>query len=209
MTTEYIPSAGHMLYIPVGLLMLFFGGFLVKAALYVVSCTLVSRLAYDFAVSASLDNATTVTIVTLAALTTFLLVLEACNQGPLFATGAVLGSCIALTFYPAPLVSVIMAIIVLSAAFGLVFSIVPKEVSIFITSYGGGYMIFFGMELIDNDFLQGTYPMPLFVRPSSLDMWFSVLSFLVVGLLGCCVQLILISGRASPTLSPSYYIDIP
>ena len=189
--------------------MLFFGGFLVKAALCVVSCTLVSRLVYDYAVAANLDSISTLIIVTLLALITFLVVLEACDQGRTFATGVVLGSCIALTFYPAPLLSLVMAVVVLSCAFGLVFSIVPKEVSIFITSYGGGYMIFFGMELIDSDIFQSNRFVPAFVKPTNIDMWFSVLSFLVVGLLGCCVQLILISGQAQPAISRSHYIDIP
>lgn len=198
-----------MLYIPAGLLMLFFGGFLVKASLCVVSCALVSRLVYDFCLASGLDPIATFTIATLAALVTFLLVLEACDQGPAFATGAVLGTCIAITFYPAPLLSIISAIVILSVSFGLVFSIVPKEVGIFVTSYGGGYMIFFGMELIDSDVFQGTRLIPAFVKPTNVDMWFSVLSFLVVGLLGCCVQLILISGQAQSSISRSHYIDIP
>lgn len=209
MTAAYSPSPGHMLYIPAGLLMLFFGGFLVRAALCVVSCTLVSRLVYSAALSASLDPILTLSIVTIAALITFILVVEACEHGPDFATGAVLGTCIALTFYPAPVTTVILSIIILSAAFGLMFALAPKEVGIFITSYGGGYMIFFGMELIDTDVFQGTKVVPAFVKPTNVDMWFSVLSFLVVGLLGCCVQLILISGQAQPGISRSHYIDIP
>lgn len=202
-------TAGNMLYIPAGLLMLFFGGFLMRASLCIISCVLVSRIVYDAALSASLDNQSLATAVIAAALATFFLVLEACEQGSGFATGAVLGACIALTFYPAPITSIILALIVLSLAFGLVFSLVPKEVGIFITSYGGGYMIFYGMELIDSDFFQGTHIVPEFVKPSNVDMWFSVLSFLVVGLLGCCVQLILVSGQTQSAVSRSYYIDIP
>lgn len=206
---EYGPAAGRIMYIPAGLLMLFFGGFLVKAALCVMSCGLVSHLVYIAATQAGLQFVAVVLLVLLSALATFGLVVEACEQGPDFATGAVLGFCVALTFYPAPLVSIVLAAVILPAAFGLVFALVPKEVGIFLTSYGGGYMIFYGMELIDSDVFEGSHLVPAFVRLTNVDMWFSVLSFLVVGLLGCCVQLILFSGQAQSGLSRSYYIDIP
>ncbi|PXF43168.1 hypothetical protein BWQ96_07112 [Gracilariopsis chorda] len=205
----YAPSAGHMLYIPAGLLMLFFGGFLVKPSLCVISCVIVSRFVYALITSVSSDPILAVAAVAIAAVITFMLVLEICEQGPDFATGAVLGVCIALTFYPAPMLSLIMAVVVLSAAFGLVFSLVPKEVGIFISSYGGAYMIFFGMELIDSDVFDGSSVIPEFVKSDNIDMWFSVLSFMVVGLLGCCVQLILVSGQAQPAYSRSHYIEIP
>lgn len=205
----YAPSPGHMLYIPAGLLMLFFGGFLVKPSLCVISCLIVSRFVYTLVSSVTSDPIFPVAAVAVAALLTFMLVLEICEQGPDFATGAVLGVCIALTFYPAPLLSLIMAVLVLSAAFALVFALVPKEVSIFISSYAGAYMIFFGMQLIDSDVLDGSTVIPEFVKSDNIDMWFSVLSFMVVGLLGCCVQLILVSGQAQPAYSRSHYIEIP
>lgn len=197
------------MYIPAGLLMLFFGGFLVKAALCVMSCTLVSHLVYIFASNTGLPNISTALVVLLSAIATFIAVLEACEQGPDFATGAVLGICVSLTFYPAPLISILLSAFVMSAAFGLVFALVPKEVSIFLTSYGGAYMIFYGMELIDSDILDTGHYVPAFVKPGSVDLWFSVLSFLVVGLLGCCVQLILFSGQAQSSTSRSHYMDIP
>lgn len=205
----YGSSPSHMLYIPAGLLMLFFGGFLMKGALCIVSCTLVSKLMYGVTITAQLDAISSLTLITLSALVTFLLVLEACEQGPSFATGFVLGLCIALTFYPAPMSSMLLSIIILSPTFGFIFSLIPREVEIFITSYGGGYMIFFGMELIDSDVFQGTKSVPQFVNVNNGDMWFSVLSFLIVGLLGCCVQLILISGQVQRTVSRSHYLDIP
>ncbi|KAI0566703.1 hypothetical protein FGB62_6g223 [Gracilaria domingensis] len=205
----YAASPGHMLYIPAGLLMLFFGGFLVKASLCVISCVLVSRFVYSLVEAVQLEPLCVVITVALAAVVTFLLVLEACEQGPDFATGVVLGACLALTFYPAPVLSILLSVIVLSAAFGLVFALVPKEVGIFITSYGGAYMIFYGMELIDSDVFEGSKLVPEFVKSDNIDMWFSVLSFLVVGLLGCCVQLILVSGQAQPAYSRSHYIEIP
>lgn len=206
---QYGPAAGRIMYIPAGLLMLFFGGFLVKAALCIISCVLVSHLVYVIAVQAGLLSVTVILLVLLSALATFVIVLEACDHGPDFATGAVLGACVALTFYPAPIASLVLSVIVLSAAFGLVFALVPKEVGIFLSSYGGGYMIFYGMELIDSDVFEGSSVVPAFVKPDSVDMWFSVLSFLVVGLLGCCVQLILFSGQAHSSVSRSHYIDIP
>ncbi|CAN8076333.1 unnamed protein product [Agarophyton chilense] len=204
----YATSPGHMLYIPAGLLMLFFGGFLVKASLCVVSCLLVSRFVYTLVDAMKLEPLFAVVIVSLTAVITFLLVLEACEQGPDFATGVVLGACIALTFYPAPVLSVLLSVLVLSAAFGFVFAQAPKEVGIFITSYGGAYMIFYGMELIDSQVFEGSKLLPEFVESDNIDMWFSVLSFLVVGLLGCCVQLILVSGQAQPSYSRSHYIEI-
>lgn len=209
MSPDYDPAAGRILYIPAGLLMLFFGGFLVKAALCVMSCAIIAHLVFIAASNAGLQYVSVLLLVLLSSLATFALVVEACEQGPDFATGAVLGSCIALTFYPAPLFSVLLAAFILSAAFGLAFAFVPKEVGIFLTSYGGGYMIFYGMELIDSDVFEGSHVVPEFVEPTSIDMWFSVLSFLVVGLLGCCVQLILFSGQAQSDVSRSYYVDIP
>lgn len=209
MAPEYGPAAGRIMYIPAGLLMLFFGGFLVKAALCVMSCALVSHLVYIFSSSAGLPNVSTALVVLLSGLATFIVVLEACEQGPDFATGAVLGICVSLTFYPAPLKTILLAAFIMSAAFGLVFALVPKEVSIFLTSYGGAYMIFYGMELIDSDMLNSGQYVPAFVKPATVDLWFSVLSFLVVGLLGCCVQLILFSGQAYSATSRSHYMDIP
>ncbi|CDF39660.1 unnamed protein product [Chondrus crispus] len=206
---EYGPTAGRLMYIPAGLLMLFFGGFLVKAALCLISCALVGHLVFIAAVQAGLQYIPVILLVALSALATFAAVLEACDQGPDFATGAVLGTCIALTFYPAPILSIVLAVIILSAAFGLAFALVPKEVGIFLSSYGGGFMIFYGMELIDSDVFEGSRPVPAFVRVDSIDMWFSVLSFLVVGLLGCCVQLILFSGQANSGFSRYHYVDIP
>lgn len=197
------------MYIPAGLLMLFFGGFLVKAALCVMSCSLVGHLVYLAAIHAGLSSISVLVLVLLSGILTFLLVLEACEQGPDFATGAVLGACISLTFYPAPISTLLISVIVLSTAFGLVFDIVAKEVGIFLTSYGGAYMIFYGMELIDSDVFEGSHSVPAFANPGSVDMWFSVLSFLVVGLLGCCVQLILFSGQAHSNTSRSHYMEIP
>lgn len=198
-----------MLYIPAGLLMLFFGGFLVKTGLCLVSFILVAHLAYLVAIAVGLEHFAVLLFTLLCASAAFLFVLEACEQGPDFATGAVLGACIAMTLLPAPLLSEILAVPVLACAFGLVFELVPKEVSVFVTSYGGGYMIFFGMELIDSEVVNGVRTVPAFVQPSNVDIWFSVLSFLVVGMLGCCVQFILISGQSQRHISRSHYIDIP
>lgn len=209
MDSTYGPAAGRIMYIPAGLLMLFFGGFLVKPVLCVISCTLVSHLVYLAALQAGFANISIALLVLLAGLGTFILVLEAFEQGPDFATGAVLGVCVALTFYPAPLLTVLLGAVIFSTAFGLVSALVPKEVGILLTSYGGAYMIFYGMELIDSDVFEDSHLVPAFVKPSSVNMWFSVLSFMVVGLLGCCVQLILFSGQSQSTTSRSHYIDIP
>lgn len=208
MAPYYGPPA-RILYIPAGLLMLFFGGFLVRPALLLLSCLLASHLAYQSSLHLGLPAHPALLLSILAALSALLIASEAVEHGPDFVTGFLLGICVALTLYPAPLSSLFVAVSVLAPAFGLVFALVPKEVGVFFTSYAGAYMIFYGMQLIDSEVFEGSNDVPAFVQSDNVDMWFSVLSFLVVGLLGCCVQLILYSGQAQNTVSRSHYVDIP
>ena len=123
-----------------------------------------------------------------------------------------MGTCIALTLFPASAVvisnifQVLVACTFLAVMFGLLFIFVSREDSIFVTSYGGSYLVWHGLELIDSQVFEGRYVVPAFVTPTNVDMWFSVLSFLVVGLLGCCVQLILVGGQSTVS-SRAHYDD--
>lgn len=210
MTPGFAPSVGRMLWCPAGLCLLFVGCFLMPAALCVASFALAARAAFAAATFAGMAEAPALVLTLLTATAALLIVLEICERGPPEASGAVLGTCIALTFWPAPIETVIFAVAVLSAAFAFVLALAPREVYIFISSYGGSFLIWHGLQLIDTDVFDGKRSIPsfAFASPKNVDMWFSVLSFLVVGLLGCCVQLILVRGQMV-SASRSHYIDIP
>lgn len=204
-----LPTIFEFVYIPAGLLLLFFGGFLVKTSLAILSCVVVTHCIISISSMLSAPILSTVLVVLVCIGLTFSLVLRACVHGPAFTTGAVLGACIALTLRPTSTFTLLSATVVLSAAFGVVFSTMPKEVSIFITSYGGGFMIFFGMQQVDTRQLTETVTIPAFVSVGSMDLWFSVLSFLIVGLLGCGVQLILLTSQIDRSRHRSRYVPIP
>lgn len=204
-----IPTIAEFIYIPAGLLMLFFGGFLVKTSLAILSCVVVTHGILAISVNLSTPFIPSMLFALLSVGITFPLVLRACVHGPAFTTGAVLGACIALTFHPASILTLLTATIVLSISFGVVFAAMPKEVSIFITSYGGGFMIFFGMQQVDKSHVTPNLVIPEFVHVGSVDLWFSVLSFLIVGLLGCGVQLILLASQMERAVSRSQYTAIP
>lgn len=203
MAAAYYPPT-RVLYVPSGLLMLFFGGFLVRPALLLLSFCVTTQLAYDL-LARHTGPLAAAGLALLAGTGVLLGATRAVRRAPNFLTGGLLGACVGLSLGTGQTA----AVAVLAPAFGLVFELVPREVGVFFSSYGGAYMLFYGMQLIDSQVFDGTIEAPAFVDMGDVDMWFSVLSFLVVGLLGCCVQLILYSGQAHQSASRPYYVDIP
>lgn len=204
-----VPTITEFIYIPAGLLMLFFGGFLVNTSLAVLSCFVVAHCIVAIAATISAPFIPTIVLAIVSSVATFPLVLRACIRGPAFTTGAVLGACIALTFRHVSIPTLCIATLILSPAFGVIFSTMPKEVAIFVTSYGGGFLIFFGMQQVDTRRLADVIVTPEIVSIGNVDLWFSVLSFLIVGLLGCGIQLILLSNQMDRASPRARYIPIP
>lgn len=206
---EQISLSLRLVSISAGLILLLFGGFLVRSALSVLSCTIVIHAVSALTASLNMSPVMTAVAILLAVTATLAAVLHACQYGPSFATGAILGICVALTLHPLSAAAMLLAASSLPAAFGLVFSIAPKEAAIFVTSYGGGFMIFAGMQAIDTRDFRHVVVVPDLVELGNADVWFSLFSFLVVGLLGSGVQLILLTNLIDRALSRSHYDPIP
>lgn len=200
----------RLLLIPGGLLLLFFGVFLVKPALCLASACFCARLAYLCALAFNASEAAALTAALAGGTAAFAVVLLVCVRNAW--TGFVLGVCIALSLLPLSIGSLILqrlaAVSVIGVAFALLTAAAPREVSIFVTSYGGSFLVWHGLELVDLENIDARFDVPAFVSATDVDMWFSVLSFLVVGCLGCCVQLILLGGQPVSS-SRDLYDPIP
>lgn len=204
------PLLERLLLIPCGLLLLFFGVFLVKPALCLASAGFGARLAYLAAISFHVGEVGALAAAVAGGTVAFAVVLMVCVRN--VSTGFVLGVCIALSLLPLSSGSLMLqrlaAAAVMGVAFALLTAAAPREVSIFVTSYGGSFLVWHGLELIDAQAGDPHFDVPAFVSATNVDMWFSVLSFLVVGCLGCCVQLILLGGQPVSS-SREMYDPIP
>jgi hypothetical protein len=85
---------------------------------------------------------------------------------------------------------------------------------IYVTAYGGSYMLWQGLAVLDGDVWEGVNAMPAEVEVGSVDMWFNILSFLLVGLIGVCTQIILLRNQMYAESESAYenayeYVEIP
>lgn len=209
---------GHnleLLLVPFGLLLLFFGTFLLKPAL--ITCCYLRHGVITGMIST---------------------VLLQLSDDKL--TGYVLGLCVAWTLPDSHLHWVVMC--VFAIAFGTMYAVAPRHVSIVATAYGGTFVMFYGMSLIDGSSTAaggvggaGMSSQPgessfQFLSSPSFDfnlnvpnfnfhdivnvpdLAFSVLSFLIIGLLGAGVQLMLLASQhqsGDRNMSQSQYVSIP
>lgn len=242
MTYEEAQFGAQMLYIPIGMVLLFFGVFVIEPCLVALSCFISAHVTYIVVVNLlSFSPSHTAIAVCLAVVATLVYFHTTTRKSPSTQShssshsqsqfresynqdrrmdGVILGVCIALTLCRSGVVTTVLAAIILSAAFGVVFSIVPREAAIFLTSYGGAFLMFFGMQLVDSSYSDtegdSSSAAAAFMtagRWSSswygIDVWLSVVCFLVVGLLGCSVQLVLLSCQAERVVSRYQYAPIP
>lgn len=202
---------GHnleLLLVPFGLLLLFFGTFLLKPAL-ITYCYLRHG-------------------VIIGMVSTLLLQLSDDKL-----TGYLLGLCVSWTLPDSHLHWVVMG--VFSVVFGAMYSVAPRHVSIVTTAYGGAFVMFYGMSLIDGsstitassqhpeesfqflsspsfDFNLNVVNFNLHDLVNVPDLAFSVLSFLIIGLLGAGVQLMMLASQhqsGDRNMSQSQYVPIP
>lgn len=95
--------------------------------------------------------------------------------------------------------------VLFSLTFGILYKMVPREVSVFVTAYGGSFAIWHGLGFFSIEVFKPNWKVTDLVMPTSIDLWFNVMSFTVVGLIGVSTQLLLIKGH----VQRSRYIDIP
>lgn len=206
-----------LILVPFGLLLLFFGTFLLKPAL-ITSCYLQHGIIIGMLSTISLQLSDD------------------------HLTGYLLGVCVAWTLPDSRLHWVVM--IVFAIVFGIMYTLIPKHVSIIATAYGGAFIMFYGMSLIDASststgggrgllqqqqdqqaaqdlfFILPSFDFNLDVKHFNLhdllnvpDLTFSVLSFLIIACLGAGVQLMLLASQHHSSghrnMSQSRYVPIP
>lgn len=128
------------------------------------------------------------------------------EKGPKYVTGGLLGGLLVSTWY----MSNLLIFIIIVFSFSYIYHVLPNEVSVFITSYGGAFLMFYGMDNANhpnnNLIFFESIPQSL----GSIDLWFSVFSFLMVGVLGCGVQIMLLmSLQQERIFSRGQHVPIP
>ncbi len=185
--------------VPTGLLLLFFGVFLIRPAICILAATFGARLGYMVAQWLDFGEMGYLIAALLGGIIFFSIVAAMCDGES--SAGFALGLVIALSLLPLSfgmfMWQRVVAISVLGTAFSLLMTAARREVSIVVTSYGGSFLVWHGLELIDTPLLdaQTFSSVPDFVSLNNIDMWFSVFSFLIVGFLGVAVQMILLGGQ--------------
>lgn len=201
------PLLHRLFIIPCGLLLLFFGVFLLRPTLVLVSSAFVGHYVYSttlyylFQSHVHFPQLAALIFSLFSTAFTFCLVFWFCDQRS--TTGFVLGICIAMSLLPISAFAFVLqrlaAVIILATAFALLMTAAEKQVSVFVTAYSGSFLVWHALELIDTESIEDPFDtVPSFLNAGNdIDIWFSVMSFLVIGCLGCMVQLILLGGNTS------------
>lgn len=128
------------------------------------------------------------------------------------AFGGALGAAVGLSFGgDAPAAAVGARVAAVALVFARLFALVPEEVVVYVTAYGGSYMLWQGLAVLDGDVWEGARILPGQVDVNSVDMWFNILSFLLVGLIGVCTQIILLRNQMFEAYADTTYeyVEIP
>lgn len=198
------------LLIPSGLLLLFFGVFLLPLSASATLGVLAGRFALRLFLESGSGAATSLAGASLAGAAVAGAGLLLCARIR-WAPGALTGAVVALSLAAAaPVNAAEMACLTggLAGAFGAAYAAAPKEVAVFVSSYAGSFLVWHGLELIDGAVAPRVVA-PAALLPDDADVWFSTLSFLVVGALGCAVQLILLGGSEGTISEREHYVPIP
>lgn len=200
----------YMFSVPVGLILTFFGAFVLRPALCVTLALEVADVSLRLNLPANLPRlpiAVAVSAVTAA------VILRLTHRHSPAVLGAGVGAAIGISLVPQHPIDVAIAcapVAALACAFALVFAVVPEEVGIYVTAYGGSFLVWHGLSMVDNEIFHDVQMLPSLVKLASVDMWFNVLSFLLVGLIGVCTQLILLRNQRYTAVQIGLeYAEIP
>lgn len=203
-------AALYMFSVPLGLILTFFGAFVLRPAVCVALAFEVADVALRIPYSSHFPR---FPIAAAASSATAALTLHVTNRNSPAVLGAGVGVAIGISLVPShPIDFVISAapVAALACAFALVFAVVPEEVGIYVTAYGGSFLVWHGLSLVDNEIFHDVQMLPSLVSLASVDMWFNVLSFLLVGLIGVCTQLILLRNQRYAAVQIGLeYAEIP
>ena len=197
---EVKPWVEH-LSVPTGLLLLFFGVFLIRPTICILGAAFGARLGFLLSQWTNVSEIGTLIATLLGGLIFFTIVVAMCDNEP--SAGFALGLVIAITLVPLSIGDFlwqrIITISFFGAAFSLLMTAARRDVSIFVTSFAGSFLVWHGLELIDAP-LPDSQPftdVPDLISSYNIDLWFSVFSFTIVGLLGVTVQVILLGHNQS------------
>jgi hypothetical protein len=196
--------------VPAGLVLCLFGAFVLEPAVAVALALQTARIT-----SASGSNSLAAPVGLAAAVVAW----RAMRRGGAPMLGALVGVAVGLTFVSGKRVDVVAGVpaAALAQAFGLVFALVPDEAAVYCSAYSGSFLLWRGLSLLDEEVFRPGTEVPGIVRMGSVELWFNTLSFLLVGLIGVCVQLVLVRNhryvvalRSTFDSFDSYeYTDIP
>jgi hypothetical protein len=196
--------------VPAGLALCLFGAFLLEPAVAAVLAVQTTRIAC--ASGASLWCLP-------VGVALAILAWRAMRRGGAPVLGALLGMSVGLTFVSGkPMnVSASLPAAALAQAFALVFALVPDEAAVYCSAYTGSFLLWNGISVLDSEVFNAENVFPGIVYAESVELWFNTLSFLLVGLIGVCVQLVLIRNhRYSVALQSTFdsfdsfdYTEIP
>lgn len=203
-------ETGRLLCIPVGLVLTFFGYAVLRPGIVVVLAGECGSLAMAEAGAAG---------AAVGAAAAAALAMRMVYYGSPAAMGLALGAAVGLSLgtgsvspspVPLPAALLLARVLGVGAAFALIFAVVPEEVGIYVTAYGGSYLVWHGLSFVDSEIFASDNVLPGLVEMRSVDMWFNILSFLLVGLIGVCTQIILIRNQRYAAVDVAYeYTEIP
>lgn len=195
-----------MLQVPIGVLLSFFGYWTFNPTVVIALSFLVTKSAAPLGVP----------VAALCGLTAGFLSSHALWRGRSEALrGATCGAALGLSFFgdfqeSLSVAVVVAVVVVVSTIFALLFMVCEEEIVVYVSGYGGSYVMWQGLAAMDSDVWMISKRNPWALRPWNVEVWFNVLSLLLVGLIGSCVQIILIRTQAYAYSSGDYeYVEIP
>lgn len=179
-----------ILQVPVGVLLCFFGFWALDLAIASVLCFLIANAAAPLGTP----------LAALCGLAAGFFSIHAGGRS-VASRGAVCGSAIGLSFFGVhesqlPFAVVMAVVGIVSLLFSILYLLCEEEIVVYVSAYTGSYLMWQGLSSVDSDVWILSKGGSWLQTPDYATLWYNLVNLLLIGLIGSCVQILLIHTQA-------------